>query len=375
MPAQAEAQEKPGGSVQTAFELAAQQHGYRLDSAQQFTIAAFERLYRELIDSERGGLSLLRLFQRSQPIAGIYLWGGVGRGKSFLMDCFYEAVPLQRKRRVHFHRFMQDVHKRLKVLQGEQEPLQLIGREMSRATRLLCLDEFQITDIGDAMIMRNLLDSVFAHGVALVTTSNQHPDALYRYGLQRAQFLPAIELIKKHMQVTALDGNTDYRLAALEKAGVFHAPLNAAAQLALYSAFLDVAGEPGSEVDLDVEGRRIRALKVARGVAWFDFSDLCDGPRGQSDYIELAKRFHTVLVSGVPEFGRGDADRRRRFTWLIDEFYDRRVKLVVSAESEIAALFAATADGAAFDRTEIERTKSRLIEMQTRRYLGEAHLG
>jgi cell division protein ZapE len=286
------------------------------------------------------------------------------------MDSFFEASPLGRKRRVHYHRFMQEVHARLKSLQGEQEPLRLLGRELSKSVRLLCLDEFHIADIGDAMIMRNLLDALFAHGVALVTTSNQHPDALYRDGLQRAQFVPAIELIKKHMQVVELDAGTDYRLVALEKAGVFHTPPDETADAALHAAFLDVAGESGSPGWLDIEGRQVRARRVSHEVAWFEFSDLCDGPRGQADYIELARRFHTVLISGVPVFSRTDGDRRRRFTWLIDEFYDRRVKLVISAEAPVTALFASTGGGA-----EIDRTESRLIEMQTRRYLGEAHLG
>lgn len=370
MAVQAEVRDEPDGDLQTALKQAAARQGFRLDPAQQNGAQALERLYRALIEVEGEGRSLFRLFQRSQPLTGIYLWGGVGRGKSFLMDAFYEAVPLERKRREHYHRFMQEVHERLKILQGEAEPLRLIGREMSRSARLLCLDEFYISDIGDAMIMRNLLEALFIHGVALVTTSNQRPDALYQHGLQRERFLPAIDLIKKHMQVVELDSGTDHRLVALERAGVFHSPLNEATDIALQSTFLDIAGESGIGKTLDISSRPIRSRRVAQGVAWFEFAELCDGPRGQADYIELAKRFHTVLISAVPVFGRDDTDRRRRFTWLIDEFYDRRVKLVISAEAPVTALFAGTASS-----FEIERTESRLIEMQTRRYLGKAHLG
>lgn len=370
MVAQAEARDEPDGDLQTALKQAAARHGYHLDPAQQNAAQAFERLYRALMEAEGEGRSLFRLFQRNQPLTGVYLWGGVGRGKSFLMDAFFEAIPLERKRREHYHRFMQEIHERLKSLQGEAEPLRLIGREMSRSARLLCLDEFHIADIGDAMIMRNLLDALFVHGVALVTTSNQQPDDLYQHGLQRERFLPAIDLIKKHMQVVELDGGTDYRLVALEKAGVFHCPLDEATDNAMQSTFLDIAGESGTGDTLAIASRPIRSRRVAQGVAWFDFSELCDGPRGQADYIELARRFHTVLISAVPVFGREDTDRRRRFTWLIDEFYDRRVKLVVSAEAALNALFENTGGG-----SEIERTESRLIEMQTRRYLGKAHLG
>jgi cell division protein ZapE len=348
----------------------ADRHGYRLDEAQLKACGELERLYAELAELERAGASLLRLFQRSEPVRGVYLWGGVGRGKSFMMDCLHEAMPITRKRRVHFHRFMQSVHQRLRALQGEADPLKLIGREIARQVRLLCLDEFHVADIGDAMIMRNLLASLFEHGVALVATSNQHPDELYAHGLQRAQFVPAIELIKKRMALVHFEGTMDYRLAMLEKAGVFHYPEDAAARAAMARTFEEVAGEPGEEGEaLEIEDREIAALKVANGVAWFDFAVLCDGPRGQADYIELARRFHTVLISGVPAFGGADGDRRRRFTWLVDEFYDRRVKLVLSAQAPLAQLFPAGKLA-----PEVERTHSRLVEMQTRRYLSEAHL-
>jgi cell division protein ZapE len=330
-----------------------------------------ERLWDELPELERAGRSLLRVFQRSEPVRGVYLWGGVGRGKTFLMDCFHDALPIQRKRRLHFHRFMQSIHRQMREHQGEADPLRLIGRHIAHETRLLCLDELQVVDIGDAMIMRNLLASLFDHGVAIVTTSNQHPDDLYAHGLQRAQFLPAIELIKQRMELIQIGGSTDYRLATLERAGVFHLSDSGATEAAMARAFEELAGEPGrGDTSIDIEDRMIPVRRLAAGVAWFDFDALCDGPRGQADYIDLARRFHTVLVSGVPAFRDGDNDRRRRFTWMVDEFYDRRVKLLFSAQGTPEQLFAR-----AKAEPEVDRTVSRLMEMQTRRYLGEPHLG
>jgi cell division protein ZapE len=349
----------------------AQRHGYQLDGAQWRACTELERLWSKLLELERGGRSLLRVFQRSEPVRGVYLWGGVGRGKSFLMDCFHDALPIARKRRLHFHRFMQSVHRRMRRLQGETDPLRLIGRQTASETRLLCLDELQVSDIGDAMIMRNLLTSLFDHGVAMVATSNQHPDELYAHGLQRAQFLPAVDLIKERMALIHVAGESDYRLATLERAGIFHAGTSTETDPAMHKAFEDIAGEPGAEdTALEIEERVIPVRRLGSSVAWFHFDALCDGPRSQADYIELARRFHTVLVSGVPVFGPDDNDRRRRFTWLVDEFYDRRVKLLFSAPVPPHELFAQVRSG-----PEVDRTVSRLIEMQTRRYLGEPHLG
>jgi cell division protein ZapE len=345
-------------------------HGYTLDSAQLAAISRLDRLQRELVESEQGGRSLLKMFLRQGPVRGLYLWGGVGRGKSFLMDMLFESVPISRKVRVHFHRFMQDIHRRLQAMQGTENPLLHISRDLSRQIRLLCLDEFHVTDIGDAMLMRNLLQGLLDHGVVIVTTSNLHPDQLYLHGLQRAQFLPAIELLKTRLDVIEIDGGADYRLRVLEKEGVYHSPLDNAAKAAMEETFVAIAGVPGaSGASLEVEGRVIPALRVAPGVGWFDFAALCDGPRGAADYIELGRRFHTVLISGVRAFGATDADRRRRFTLLVDEFYDRRVKLIISAEAGVLELFRHLAGG-----PEVDRTASRLVEMQTRQYLAEPHL-
>jgi len=349
---------------------AAQAHGFSLDSSQSGALAQFERLRDELIESEQAGRSLLRVFQRHLPVKGLYLWGGVGRGKSFLMDAFFDAIPIDRKRRVHFHRFMQDIHHRLRDRQGEENPLQHISRDIARDIRLLCVDEFHVTDIGDAMLMRNLLEGLLGQGVVLVTTSNQQPDDLYRNGLQRAQFVPAIELIKERLEIVRVDGGADYRLRLLELGGVFHFPSGATTESAMAKTFEAIAGGHGKRDDeLEIEGRTIHALRAGPGVAWFRFEELCGGPRGQADYIELARRFHTVLISEVKRLGAREADRRRRFTWLIDEFYDRRVKLVISAEAQILDLLESAAGN-----PEVERAASRLVEMQTRQYLSEPHL-
>ena len=365
-PAQANAVQSFADHAQQA----AQSHGYFLDSAQIEVVGHFQRLHDELTQSEQTGYSLLSVFMRARPIRGLYLWGGVGRGKSFLMDVFFDAVPIARKSRVHFHRFMQDIHHRLRDLQGEENPLQHIAGDIAEECRLLCLDEFHVTDIGDAMLMRNLLQGLFELGLVLVTTSNQTPDELYRNGLQRAQFLPAIALIKQHLEVVQVDGGADYRLRVLEKGGVFHFPADAGADAAMADTFEAIAGGQGERnVELEIEGRTILALRSGPGVAWFRFEALCGGPRGQADYIELARRYHTVLISEVPRMGPAQADRRRRFTWLIDEFYDRRVKLILSAEAHLTGLLPAAAG-----EVEVERTASRLVEMQTHQYLSEAHL-
>jgi cell division protein ZapE len=345
-------------------------HGFTLDAAQVRALGHLERLHRELTESDASERSWLRLFQRRRPIRGLYLWGGVGRGKSFLMDTFFDALPIERKRRVHFHRFMQDIHHRLKTVQGEENPLARIGAGIAAEIRLLCLDEFQVSDIGDAMLMRNLLAGLFDEGVVLVTTSNQHPDDLYLHGLQRGQFVPAIDLLKSHLDLVRLDAEIDYRLRVLEKEGVFHFPLDAAAEAAMEQTFVSVAGTAGQrDADLEIEGRVFRAKRIAPGVAWFEFESVCNGPRGTADYIELARRFHTILISQLGRFAGGDVDRRRRFTWLVDEFYDRRVKLILSAQARLPELFRDAGGG-----IETDRTISRLTEMQTRQYLSEPHL-
>jgi cell division protein ZapE len=355
----------------------ARQHGFELDAAQERALQSLERLYDDLIELERSATPLGRLLSRRRAVRGIYLWGGVGRGKSFLMDSFFNCAPTARKRRIHFHRFMQEIHHGLRDRQGRADPLASIARDMARETRLICLDEFHISDITDAMLMRRLLEGLFDQGAVLVTTSNFAPDALYLHGLQRDRFLPAIDLIKQNLEVVNADGVTDYRLRALERAGTYHIGANADARM--QETFTGIARhEVADASELEIEGRMIQVRREARGVAWFDFGALCDGPRGKADYIELARRYHTMLLSGVPQFAAGDAEKLRRFVWLVDEFYDRRVKLIIAAAVPPSELIDA---GQASDRFQAhlgislrERLVSRLTEMQTRDYLTQPHL-
>lgn len=348
----------------------ARAHGFALDAAQQRVVASFQRLDDELGAAARNGGGLFGWLRKAKAPTGIYLWGSVGRGKSFLMDAFFHHTQTTAKRRVHFHRFMQEIHHALRALQGTESPLHVIAQRIAQDARLLCLDEMHVVDIGDAMLMRGLLEGLFEHGVALVTTSNQPPDGLYAHGLQRGQFLPAIELMKQQMEVIQMDGGQDYRLRALEHAGVYHRPDDAAAHARMRTAFDSIADEAGeTDVSLEIEGREMRALRLSPGVAWFSFAELCEGPRASADYIELARRYHTILIQGVPHFRPTMNEAIRRFTWLVDEFYDRRVKLILSADVPVQDLYAGIPP-----RPEIERTQSRLIEMQTKRYLSEAHL-
>jgi len=357
----------------------AQVHGFSLDAAQEKALGHFERLYEDLIGLQSLDSWFVRLLARKRVVRGLYLWGGVGRGKSFLMDSFFNCAPVEKKRRLHFHRFMQEIHHRMRDLQGQEDPLILIAREIAARTQLLCMDEFQVTDITDAMLMRRLLEGLFESGVVVVTTSNLHPDDLYKHGLQREQFVPAIALIKQNLDVVNVDGGTDYRLRALEEAGVFHSPLGAETEERLHHAFLAVSRHEGeADMPLEIEHRIIRARRVAKGVAWFEFGELCDGPRGQADYIELARRFHTVIVGNVPQLKADKLDAARRFTWMVDEFYDRRVKLIMSAQSRAHELFQMLGGGDTFLRSLnvsfVDRTVSRLIEMQTHEYLALPHL-
>lgn len=346
----------------------AQEHGFQPDDAQLNALQHFQRLYEDIAALERTERSLIRLLARRRTVPGLYLWGGVGRGKSFLMDSFFHCAPVMRKRRIHFHRFMQEIHQGLNRHQGEADPLRIIAREIARDTRLLCLDEFHVTDITDAMLMRRLLEGIVESGVVLVTTSNQHPDGLYPHGLQRSQFLPAIELLKQALEVINVDQGVDYRLRELESAGIYHTGPDAEARLE--KAFATISHhETSTETTLEIEGRMINARRLGSGVAWFEFAELCDGPRGKADYIELSRRYQTMVLSGIPYFGRDNADVVRRFTWLIDEFYDRRVKLIMSAADRPEALYPMAEGGDQFIRT-----VSRLTEMQTHQYLGEPHL-
>ena len=302
-------------------------------------------------------------------VQGLYLWGGVGRGKTWLMDLFHDSLPAGRKQRTHFHRFMQRVHRELRGLGNVQDPLPRIAADWAARCRVLCLDEFFVADIADAMLLAGLLDNLFVRGVTLVTTSNTAPDGLYRDGLQRARFLPAIELIKRHTRVLELPGTLDFRLRILEQAEIFHFPLDAHADRLMTRAFERIAADCELDRDLDVNGRNFHARRRGDGVIWFDFAELCDKPRGSIDYIEIARAFNTVVLSGVPQLTEHDANAARRFITLVDEFYARNVKLLMSAAVPPTGLY--TGEALAF---EFRRTTSRLVEMQSHAYLARPHL-
>ena len=348
--------------------------GFDRDPAQAQVVAALDRLGRELSQSAprqrwRGRLRLLRRAD-PEPVRGLYIWGGVGRGKTFLMDLFFAGVPLEHKRRSHFHRFMHDVHARLKSLGQGKDPLDRIARDLAEEARLLCFDEFFVSDIADAMILARLLRGLFRRGVTLVATSNIVPSGLYAGGLQRQRFLPAIALLEKHTEVMELYGEADYRLRVLERAEIYHSPLDAVADTNLDRYFEDIAPEAGErDQDLIVEGRPIRTRRLADGVVWFDFADICDGPRSQTDYIELARCYQSVLISDVPVLTREHEDQARRFIALVDEFYDHGVKLILSAAVPLDELYQGRR--LAF---EFERTRSRLQEMQSHDYLARRHV-
>ncbi|GGY69584.1 cell division protein ZapE [Marinobacter zhanjiangensis] len=348
---------------------------FKSDPAQEDAVRRLQALYEKLVEAEKERdkplkkLSLKVRKGREEPVKGLYFWGGVGRGKTYLMDTFYESLPFDRKMRVHFHRFMQRVHNELKALKGEKNPLEKVAARFASEARVICFDEFFVSDIGDAMILATLMDGLFSRGVSLVCTSNIHPDGLYKDGLQRARFLPAIDLVKKYTDVVNVDGGVDYRLRTLEQAELYHSPLDEQADISLKKSFDSLAVEAGSHsLNLEVNGRKLQARAHADDVVWFDFRELCDGPRSQNDYIELAREFQTIIVSNVPVLGGDKDDQARRFVNMIDEFYDRHVKLILSAEVPITELYA----GGRLD-FEFERTESRLLEMQSRDYLGSAH--
>jgi len=313
-----------------------------------------------------------RLLRRPAPapVPGAYLWGGVGRGKTFMMDLFFNSLPFEDKIRQHFHRLMYRVHGRLRELRDQPDPLRQIAREFAGRARVLCFDELFVNDIGDAMILGRFFNHLFTEGVTLVATSNIPPDRLYEGGLQRQQFLPAINALKAHTEVIHIDSTTDYRLRLLERAEIYHSPLDLAAGENLERYFRQLAPEAGNHADsIEILGRDIRLRRRADGIAWFDFSDLCGGPRSQDDYIEIARCFHTVILAGVPLLGPLLENEARRFIALVDEFYERRVKLIISAAVPLAELYQGEQLLMAF-----ERTRSRLLEMQSHDYLAAAHV-
>lgn len=358
----------PAGRYRQAVDAGEIEH----DPAQAEAVALLQDLF-EALQAPRpqtGFVSRLLGKSPERPrLKGLYMWGGVGRGKTWLMDLFFETLPFADKRRMHFHRFMRYVHRELRRRQGEANPLRAIARQFANEARVLCFDEFFVSDITDAMILANLLEVLFEQGLVLVATSNVVPDKLYDNGLQRRKFLPAIDLIKANTRVLKLDGGVDYRLRVLQAAEIYHTPLGEAADASLQRSFDAIAPDAGTPDEvLEIEGRPIRSKRCSDGVAWFEFSELCEGPRSQNDYIELAMEFQAVLVSNVPQFNTRKEDAARRFISLVDEFYDHSVKLILSAEVPVLALY----QGEKL-KFEFERTESRLIEMQSTEYLAREH--
>ncbi len=357
-----------------AYQRALQTGDFQADAAQLAAITALEQLYTDLqrdAPSRLNGLiRRLRGGARHVPHKGLYLWGDVGRGKTYLMDLFYGCLGQGKKRRSHFHRFMLEVHERLNAHENQSDPLPLVARDIAKNVQVLCFDELFVSDIADAMLLGGLFTALFEEGVTLVTTSNSPPDELYAGGLQRERFLPAIDALERNCQVVHLDGSTDHRLRVLKRAEIFHYPLDNQADRNLEKYFERIAPDRGKRnFALTIEGRPIHSRRVADGIIWCDFNALCDGPRGTADYVEIAREFHTVLLSNVPILTELSENQARRFIALVDELYDRNVTLIISAAVELQQLYQGRRLG-----FEFERTRSRLEEMQSHDYLARPHL-
>ena len=356
-------QSRPGGDVVGLYQQHLEKRGFIADASQRRAVDQLQQLFEEWSAYKaRRNSALKRLVVKPALPKGVYLWGPVGRGKSFLMDSFYLCVPLVRKRRVHFHHFMREIHREMNELKGTEDPIAEVAARTARRYRLVCFDEFHVSDIADAMILGRFLEKVMERGVVFCMTSNYAPDQLYPDGLQRERFLPAIELIKQNLDILEVDNGTDYRRLKMERLKVYHTGPDGEAELEkIFEHLRDVEEE---RQPLDVDGRTIPYRKRAGGLVWFDFQALCGGPRSYADYVDLAQRFHTVMVSRVPRMLARNADAARRFTWLVDVFYDDRVNLVVSADAEPEQLFVEGENSAEF-----QRTVSRLYEMQSLQYL------
>lgn len=338
-------------SIVDEYHRASQRKLFEHDAAQVEVIDQLQTLYDQLNNRQEG--------------LGLYLWGDVGRGKTWLMDLFFDNLDFDNKLRLHFRHFMQDIHDELAHLSGRRDPLPIIAKHYSQRTRIICLDEFFVEDISDAMILYRLLEALFAQGITMVFTSNLTPKELYKNGLQRDRFLPAIELIENNTTVFHLDGDTDHRLRKLTHANTYFSPINEASEHAMDQRFTGLAPSLGvMDMPLNINNRKIFSLRCAGDVVWFNFYQLCQGPRSSADYIELARRFHTVLISGIPVMGENEEDLAHRFIDLVDEFYDRKVKLILSAEDKLIKLY----HGRQL-LPQFRRTVSRLMEMHSEEYL------
>lgn len=356
-------------SIVQAFEALLAEQGFRADPVQLAAAARLEACAAEWADykAKRGG-TLKKMISKPPLPRGVYLWGGVGRGKSLLMDCFFKHVPLERKVRLHFHEFMRATHREMHDLRGTENPLDEVAQRVARRYRLICFDEFHVSDIADAMILERLLDALFKSRVGFIMTSNYHPDGLYPDGLHRDRMLPAIALIKEHLDVVQVDGGQDYRRMARGHVRAYLTPLGDEVEREMAQSFETMSRESGDgslqNPVLQIEAREIRALKRSGRAIWFDFQTLCGGPRSQNDYLELAHQFDAVFLSDVPKMSAGMSSEARRFTWLVDVLYDHKVKLVMSAASEPEELYTAGVLA-----NEFHRTVSRLVEMQSEDYL------
>ncbi|MFA7669173.1 MAG: cell division protein ZapE [Burkholderiaceae bacterium] len=352
-------------NVREFYRKALDERGYRPDTAQEAAVERLQRYYDEWVNFKKARSSRLKkLFKRPPVPKGVYLWGGVGRGKSFIMDAFYLTVPVKRKTRLHFHEFMRGVHAELKEVRGQEDPLDEVASRIARRYRLICFDEFHVSDVADAMILYKLLFRLFELGTSFVMTSNYEPDTLYPDGLHRDRILPAIRLIKDRMDVLNVDTGTDYRRRTMEQVRMYLTPLSTETTAELRGNFDRLADTAPMEPVLVVENRELEAVALAGSIVWFDFATLCGGPRSQNDYLELANRFHTVILSDVPRMTARQASEARRFTWLIDVFYDHKVKLIMSAECPAEELYTQGPMS-----NEFHRTVSRIVEMQSREYL------
>ncbi len=354
-----------------AYAAALQAKGFDADPAQMQAVERLETLYQGLMHFKTArGNKLRRMISPPAVPRGVYFWGGVGRGKSFIMDCFFAAVPYKRKKRIHFHAFMHQIHAELRQHAGKADPLVPVAERIAKETRLLCFDEFHVSDIADAMILGRLLELLFEKGVIFVMTSNYPPDNLYPNGLQRMNFLPTIELIKQKMDVMPLDGGQDYRLRKLEVMPVFHVPHDSETERAMAEYFEVAATMPGTANDsIEINNRQVQTVRLAPGVVWFDFFSICGDGRAQADYLELVREYHTILVSNIPVLEVRHGAEARRFTWLVDVCYDHRVKLIISAATYPDDLYVEGPNA-----HEFFRTASRLTEMQSREYLALPHL-
>lgn len=351
------------------FHAALQARGSVADPDQLLAAMRLQQFYDQLVAFKAARSTRLRkLLVHPDLPKGVWFWGGVGRGKTFLMDCFFAAVPYRRKRRVHFHAFMREIHERLQGVKHEQDPLAKVAAQVAHETRLMCFDEFHVADIADAMILGRLMQALFDAGVLFCITSNYPPDGLYPNGLQRERLLPTIALLNEKLDVIRIDAGIDYRLRALEQANVYLLPSAGDAEALLMRTFGQMVHGEGHARPIEVLGRAIPVVHRAPGVAWFDFAVLCGGPRSQNDYLDIAHRFHTVFLSGVPRLGPELANEARRLTWLVDVCYDHRVKLVIAAAVPAEELYVAGPQSGEF-----RRTASRLVEMRSYDYLASAH--